>query len=178
MKKPRSDAKLLQLPEEQQAQLAEWLLGGTPYHQAKALVLAEFGVSTSLGALSSFWSEVCQPALLRRRAKAVETADAVAEAAKARPGSLDAATVDALRQKAFELAISPLSKPDDVAQLFSLVLKAGDQSLKERQVSVSERRVALLEAKLQEVNKAVANAKAGGLTAEALAQIEEAARLL
>lgn len=178
MRKPRSDAKLLNLPEEQQAALADWLLGGMPYHVARTELAREFGVVTSLSALSLFWGAVCQPQLLRRRAQAVTTAEAVADAAASNPGRFDAATIDALRQKAFELAISPIAKPDDVRALFSLVLKAADQGLKERQVSVSERRISLLEGQMAAVRDAVTQAKSGGLTPEALAKIEEAAKLL
>lgn len=142
MKKPRSDAKLLNLPEEQQAKLAEWLLSGMPYHAAKALVERPapdgFGLSVSLHALSSFWAEVCAPLLLNRRARAVSTADAVAEEAGRQPGRFDAATIDQLKQKAFELSISPQADPKDVKALFMLVLKARDQTLEERRIELDK----------------------------------------
>ena len=130
MSKPRSDAKLLNLPEEQQAQLADWLLGGTPYHEARTLVSKEFGVSVSLASLSHFYQSVCTPHLIRRRAQAVGMAAEVARAAESNPAQFDAATVDAIRQKAFELAISPLSQPKDVKALFMLLQKSRDQELK------------------------------------------------
>ncbi|HUS37355.1 MAG TPA: hypothetical protein VM680_18555 [Verrucomicrobiae bacterium] len=130
MRKNRSDSILLNLPEEQQAQLAEWLLSGVPYHKAKELLEKEFSVSfSSLSVFKPFWEQVCVPALLARRSRAVQTADEVSTAAKSRPGQLDAATVDALKQKAFELAISPGADPDAVKSVFSLVLKARDQDL-------------------------------------------------
>ena len=134
MKKPRSDNKLLNLPEEQQAQLAEWLLSGMPYHQAKQLLFKEFSVSVSLSAFSSFWSNVCAPELMRRRTRAVKVANEVAEEASRNPGKFDAATIDALKQKAFEQAISPGSNPKDVKALFSLVLKARDQDIDKEQL--------------------------------------------
>jgi hypothetical protein len=129
MRKPRSDSKLLNLPEEQQAQLAEWLLSGVPYHRAMELCQKEFEVKTCFAALSRFWNAVCQPALLARRAQAVRTADAVAEEAKKTPGAFDAATLDAIRQKAFELSISPQAAPREVKALFMLLLKARGQDL-------------------------------------------------
>ncbi len=130
MQKPRSDAKLLNLPEEKQAQLVDWLLGGTPYHEARALVQKEFGVSVSLASLSHFYQAVCTPHLIRRRAQAVGMAAEVARAAESSPAQFDAATVDAIRQKAFELAISPMSQPKDVKALFMLLQKSRDQELK------------------------------------------------
>lgn len=140
MRKPRSDSKLLTLPEEQQAQLAEWLLAGIPYHRARSLLKKEFGVNTSLAALSAFWEQVCTPGLLARRQQAVTTADEIAEEARARPGNFDAATIDAIKQKAFELAISPRSHPRDVKSLFMLITKSRDQNLKEQQLKLDRER--------------------------------------
>jgi hypothetical protein len=140
MRKPRSDSKLLTLPEEQQAQLAEWLLSGLPYHKAKALLEKEFHVVTSLAALSAFWDEVCTPGLLARRQQAVSTADEIAEEARAKPGNFDAATIDAIKQKAFELAVSPRAAPRDVKSLFMLITKNRDQTLKEQQLKLDRER--------------------------------------
>jgi hypothetical protein len=129
MRKPRSDAKLLNLPEEQQAQLADWLLSGIPYQTVKKMVQDSYSIDTSLGALSSFYNNVCGAALIARRQRAVSTADDIASAAAATPGKFDSATIDALKQKAFELSINPGSDPRDVKSLFMLVLKARDQQL-------------------------------------------------
>ena len=63
--KLRSDAKLLNLPEEQQAQLADWLLSGMPYHVARATVETEFGVRVALSAFTQFWNEVCAGAYIQ-----------------------------------------------------------------------------------------------------------------
>lgn len=130
LKKPRSDAKLLNLPEEQQMQLADWLLAGMPYHLAKKRISEEFGVSCGVAALSGFYSEVCVPVLLKRRTRAREAAEEIAIEATKSPGQFDSATVDAIKQKAFELAISPLSEPKDVKALFMLLQKSRDQDLK------------------------------------------------
>ena len=137
MKKPRANAILLNLPEEQQAKLAEWLLNGMPYHEAKVCVAKEFGVEVkSLDTFSQFWQHVCGPALLARRARAVQTAESVASEASRTPGRFDAATIDALKQKAFEQAMSPQSDPRAVKAIFSLVLKARDQDLSQQQLSL------------------------------------------
>jgi hypothetical protein len=134
MAKPRPDAKLLNLPEEQQAQLAEFLLSGMPYHQAQALVEKEFKVHVGLTAFSGFWQKVCEPQLIARRRKAVMTADMIGDEAEQIPGRFDAATIDALKQKAFELAISPQVNPRDVKAIFALVLKARSQDLDAQQL--------------------------------------------
>jgi hypothetical protein len=129
MRKPRSDAKLLNLPEEQQAQLSDWLLSGIPYHTVKQMVFDNFKVATSLGALNSFYNQFCSASLIARRQRAVTTASEIAQEAESKPGRFDSATIDALKQKAFELSINPGSDPRDVKSLFMLVLKARDQQL-------------------------------------------------
>lgn len=179
MRKPRSDAKLLQMPEEHQAQLVEWLLSGVPYHRAREMLEKEFGLNTSLAALSAFWDEVCTPALLARRQQAVTTADELAQEARAKPGSFDAATIDAIRQKAFELAVSPLAAPRDVKSLFMLLLKSRDQDLKNQDIEIKLRRLELLEknaAQAKEQLQAVAGR--GGLSKETIEEIEATVKLL
>src|SRR6185503_13939340 len=136
MRKPRADAKLLNLPEEQQAQLADWLLDGMPYHQAAALVEKDFRVSVGISAFPGFWAAVCVPQLLLRRNRAHSTAEAVADEAAKQPGRFDQATIDALKQKAFEQAMSPGADPKAVKAIFSLVLKARDQDLDEKQLTL------------------------------------------
>lgn len=129
MRKPRSDSKLAHLPEDQRQALTDWLLAGTAYRVVKGRLLSEFGVSTSDDALCRFWNDYCGAALIARRQRAVSLADEVAAEAAREPGRFDAATIDALKQKAFELAVNPQSDPRDVKGLFMLVLKSRDQEL-------------------------------------------------
>jgi len=159
MKKPRSDAVLLNLPEEQQAELAQWLLTGMPYHEALVMVEKRFGVKLrSLDCFRKFWNEVCAPMLMVRRNRALGTAEQRAEAAAITPGQFDAATIDAIKQRAYELAESPEARPGDVKAILGLVLKARDQDLHERQI-------ALMEAKARKAEQAEAITKSD-LTAE------------
>jgi len=136
MTKPRSDAKLLNLPEDQKAQLADWLLSGLPYYRVKKLVADQFQVSTSIAALSGFYEDFCSAALIARRQRAVSTANEIAKEAESTPGQFDAATINSLKQKAFELSINPGADPRDVKSLFMLVLKARDQELSEQQLKL------------------------------------------
>lgn len=159
MKKPRSDAKLKNLPEEQRAQLVEWLLSGLPYHTVRRLVADQFKVETSLSALSEFYQEFCTAALLSRRRQAVSVADEVAAEAEKSPGQFDQATIDALKQKAFELAIQPMADHKAVKSIFSLLLKARDQDLESR-------RIAVLEAKAAKADAAEKIATDSGLSEE------------
>jgi hypothetical protein len=136
MRKPRPDSKLLNLPEEAQHAIIDRMLNGNTYLQVKDYILEKYQIETSAAALSKFWETMAAPVLLARRHRAVETADEIADEAIARPGKFDAATIDALKQKAFELAIAPGADPRDVKSLFMLVLKARDQDLDERQLKL------------------------------------------
>jgi hypothetical protein len=78
--------------------------------------------------------------LIARRQRAVSTAEQIAQEAQNKPGQFDAATIDALKQKAFELAISSNAAPRDVKALFSLVLKSRDQALSEKQLALDQDR--------------------------------------
>jgi hypothetical protein len=177
--KPRSDSKLKNLPEEQQAQLADWLLSGVPYHAAKAMVQKEFGVSTGIAALHDFYETVCGPELIARRHRAVTTADQVAEEAAHSPGRFDAATIDALKQKAFELAINPGADPSAVKSLFALVLKARSQDLDERNLNLAREKFEEQKARNAQAAEALKQVVAkGGIAQETIAQIEEALKLL
>jgi hypothetical protein len=139
MKKPRGKL-FTELNEAQQAQLAEWMLDGVQYHQALGMVEKEFGVKTSTAALSGFWQEVCSPALLARRARARGLADDLAEAAEKTPGRFNAATLAAISQKAFELAVSPHADPKDVRELFSLMLDAQQEERKRGEAKLAQER--------------------------------------
>ena len=135
----------MNLSEEHQSQIVDWLLGGIPYRQAREMIKTEFGIKTSFAALSSFWDQVCTPALLARRRRAVSTADEMAADAQTMPGKFDEATLDAIRQAAFNLAIKPQSNPGDVKKLFTLLLKAKDQELKNKDIEIKLRRLELVE---------------------------------
>jgi hypothetical protein len=140
MSKPRPESKLLNLPDDQQAQIVDWLLSGMPYYAVAAMILKEFEIRCSNSVLSRFYKIAVEPALLVRRRRAVETANAIGEEAAQHPGRMDQATVDALKQRAFELSINPQVNPKDVKAIFALVLKARDQELSEQQLALDRDR--------------------------------------
>jgi len=180
LKKPRADAKLLNLPEEQQEQLVAWLFSaGMTYEKVRPLVRKEFGVSCSRASLSAFWSQVCAPRLISRRSQSRIGAEKIAAEAEKEGCIFTKATLAVLRQKAFDLLADSNADPEEVRGLLSLALKARDQDQKGEQIAQAERRLKLLEAQAEKVREAISAAKQpGGLTPEALAKIEEAAKIL
>lgn len=130
----------MSLPEEQQSQIVDWMLEGRPYHKIQILVEKEFGIRVSLGAFSAFWQDCCGPALIARRSRAAGLAEEVAEVAARDPSRFDSATIDAIRQKAFELAICPQSEVQDIKSIFMLLQKTRDQDIKAEQLRLARER--------------------------------------
>jgi len=178
-RKPRPDARLLNLDPERQEQLAEWLLSGLPYHAVVDLCWKEWNIKTSPSAVANYYATVCSAAILARRRRAVGLADDLMAEVERAPGRLDDAALAAIRQKAFEVAADTTADPSNVKSLFELLLRARKQALDERSVAVQERRVAVLEAKIAQARKALdSSARKGGLSPEALREIERAAKIL
>lgn len=179
MRKTRSDAVLKNLPPDQYEALVDWLLAGNPYRIVKKRLKEEFQVATSNASLSDFWAECCSAELLKRRQRAVSLADEVAEEAAARPGEFDAATIDALKQKAFELAVNPAADPRDIKGLFMLILKARAQTINEREIELAERKFAEQQERNVQARARIEGAMSkGGVSKGTLTEIEEALKLL
>jgi hypothetical protein len=151
-KKPRSDAKLLGMPPHYKEALIRWLTeDNLSYVDARARLKEEFSVSTSLAALSQFYTSQC---FSLRYSQAREIADTVAEEMAQSPDKFDDATISLIKQKAFERAVAKDGNLDELALLAKMLhdskklqIKAGDQK-------IAERRMLLLEKKAEAYDKA------------------------
>ena len=190
MGKPRSDAKLLNLPAEQQDKIADWLLDGvetedgltTSYKAVAAQVYLDLGVKTSVGALYEFYRQVCAPRRLRRASVAAEQfAGVVNEGA-----DFAAPTIALLRQKAFEILAADKTDPKELLAFFGSVLdqqklelKTRELDLRSQDTQIKLRRLELIERQaVAAKEKLTAIVAKGGITPETLKIIEEAAGLL
>jgi len=180
MRKARSDSKLKNLPPDQYEALVDWMLAGVPYRVIKKRLADEFKVVVrGNSALTDFWNDCCAAALLARRQRAIAMADEVAAEAEKRPGEFDAATIDALKQKAFELAVNPNADPRDVKGLFMLVLKARDQAINEREIELAEQKFREQQARNEQASEKLRDVvSGGGISRGTIKQIEEALKLL
>ena len=157
MSKTPSTAILFNLPEEQQAELAQWLLGGTPYHEAKLLVQQKFGVVVkSLDTFSQFWQQVCAPALIAKRRRMSGLAKARADEAEKHPALFNAATLDALREKAYDLSESPTASMKDVKAVLGLLLKARGEDRADEQLKLEREKLALAQRQIEATKEQVA----------------------
>lgn len=165
MRKPRSDSKLLNLPGEQKDQILDWMIGGQSLASVRTLVRDQFGITSSESSLSGFWQQEAPKRFIKQRMKSLSVAREIANEAQKTPSMFDAAMVDRLSQLAFELSITPGADPDTVKAFVMMVLKARDQDLESR-------RVALLEEKAKQAEKA-----AGVVSDSKLSEAEKQTRL-
>lgn len=147
MRKPRSDSKLLNLPEEKKQQILDWMVAGQSMAAVRELVNGEFGFTVSVSSLSGFWQIEAPKHFIRQRLKSHSVASELAAEARKAPTMFDAAMVDRISQFAFELSITPGADPETVKAFVMMVLKAREQDL-------AARRVALLEEKAKQAEKA------------------------
>lgn len=204
--KPKSNALLKNLPEERQEQIYGWCnkandvdaegdpiagTGGLAFAQAQ---LAEDGIKVSLTTLSEFARWYALRLTFQRAETQAQEVERMlrSEFPQATPEKIalagqlvftmqasnagDAKTFVALEQLRLSKTIA-----ENVDKVQRAKLEQKDRQIlqKDRDLSLAERRVKLLEenaAKAKQTLEAVK--KAGGLSAETLAQIEEAARLL
>ena len=160
-RKARSDSKLDALPEEQRLGLRDGLLEGWKYDDALSWLETECGVRSSLSSLSAFYQRHCAPVLRDRRRLAALKAEALGE--EAGKTDWDTASIELLKQVAFEAMGNPDSDPKDVERLFKLLLKA-------RSLDQDERKLELLEAKAKQADEAEAIAGNADLSEEERAQ--------
>lgn len=145
-RKPSAAGKLTALPPEQRELLIGWLVDeNLSYADALSRVAIEFGVKTSVAALSNFYATQC---FARRASEAQDFAESVVNAAEA-DHNLTEATLKMIRQRAFEHAHA---KNGDLTALAVLAKIIGDSDRLKLQALKTEqdgRKLALDEARFR-----------------------------
>jgi hypothetical protein len=143
VKKPRSDSKLLNLSQATRDKIIEILeTSGVKVSDACREIKKQFDVSTSPAALSRFYPKEKSRLVNQQRLQSLAVAHEIATEAKSRPSLFNAALVERISQLAFELSIQPNANPDSVKDFFYMVIKARDQELQDRKVTVIEKKAA------------------------------------
>lgn len=128
-KKPRIDSKLDGLPPEQREKLVQWMIGRIGLAQCVDLVAKEFGVKSSLAAMSRFYSKNVGPYLIQKRRAAVAVAEAFSAELNARPAEFDAASTALMKQRVMELASDPACDIKELTALLGVLLKRDEHAL-------------------------------------------------
>lgn len=168
MKKLRSDSTFNRLGAGERARVDDMLLSGLGYDEVREY-MAGRGHPVSRTSVAEYYHVHIWPrkwARQQRLARELEAVDTT---------GMDAATLNALRERAMELAVTPGSEVKHVNTIYNLVLKAQAQRLEGRRVALLERKAAAADAARAALEQRV---HAGGLTPEALALAEEALHLL
>lgn len=149
-KKPRSDSKLASLPLEQREQLVSWLVEeNLSYQDAVERVEEEFGVSTSAGAMSAFYSTACWQVKIE---KSRELADSLGDAGET--DEFEAQAMKAVRQKFFELSLNSQVNLKDLKALAKIIGDSKTLEIRLKDLEIKERRIELLEKKAAMADKA------------------------
>jgi len=133
--KPRSDAKLKSLPPHQREMLVRWLAEeNVSYVNAKKRLEEDFGVATSIGALSNFYATECWQ---RSSAQAREFADEAVRLAKGAGSDFDTATLALIQERAFVMARTKGSDVKDLATLATIIGDSARLRLKQRELELN-----------------------------------------
>lgn len=174
-RKPRSDSKLDNLADHHHAELVARLLRNEKYEDLLTWLAVECAVSSSLSALSGFFSRHCAPVLKERRQLAVLRAQEFTKAAEASPVDWDAAAMERLNEIFFNLLLEP-----DVDA--ATAKRFGDMLLKDKALSMDSRKLKLLEEKANKMEIAKKELEerrqSGGLSEESLELIERTLGML
>jgi len=140
MAKPRSDAKLLNLPEQDQERIYTWLTegvdGDTSYEKVAEQIELDWNFKVSKTALFEFYRKVVAPRRLRAAAIAAE-----AVAGVAREGhSFEEAAIAQVSQKAFEILAMDRPDPKEVVAFMGLTLEAQKIALKREDLALQRDR--------------------------------------
>jgi hypothetical protein len=173
MAKPRSDSKLFTLPIEDQLWAFE-LLKRASYKQAQAAISKKLNIEISIAALSNAWNEWSRKELEERVLKSKGAADDVLQLID-NPDQLDAALALALKQSAFEMVMQG-GDPKTIKNFCTILLN--DQKLKHDQAAL-DLKLRQYEDQIAVMKNDLAKGKAsGGMTVEAIEQMEANLKLL
>ena len=135
MAKPRGDSKLARLSEHIREQLDAWLVvDNLTYDQVREKLHMDFNVETSNRALSVYYSEELFEV---RNKRAADLADRVAASLEANPDKFDLATITAVRQRAFNLAVADGGSVKDLAILAGILGDSAKLKLKRDELALS-----------------------------------------
>ncbi len=142
-RKPKSNAKLLNLPEAQASQLRELLFEGTSCRDAVEFVQANFGITTGKSAVSDFWRQQCLPLLPKRRHNALEIARLLASSDPKASAPFENAAQSILQQRVFDLCITPSPDVVEIKALSDILHRTRSLDLAKSRLDIARARAEL-----------------------------------
>ncbi len=150
--KPRSDSKLASLNPQQKTQLRTWLIEeNKSYEEVRELLRQDFNVRVGVTAVQRFYASDC---FALRSSEAKDFAEQVVGELKTSGESFDTATLALVKQKAFERIYAKDGNLDELALLAKILGDSAKLELKKKDQQLTERRIAILEAKAKQADAA------------------------
>ena len=175
-KKEYSTSLLGALPQDRKEQLIEGMLCGWSYAQAQDWLQVECGLTVKSGStFTAFYQRYVEPLLQERKKFAALTASTLGKMAK-ESEAFDTAAIAELKEYAYRLIRDPNTDPESARKWMETLIKAQSGQRDTRKLSLLEASAADAKAKLTALTTAAKSQ--GGISAETLARIEEAAGLL
>jgi hypothetical protein len=134
-KKKRSDSVLAALNPQQKAQLRAWLVDENKgYEEVRELLLQDFNLRVGVTAIRNFYALDC---FSLRSSEAKEFAELVAEELRSSGETFDAATIELVKQKAFERAYAKNGNIEELATLTKILGDSAKLELKKRELELN-----------------------------------------
>lgn len=160
--KPRSDSKVARLPEETRAEIVRRLSEENQSFKEVSAWLKDDGVSISATALHDWYSlHSWKVSAASAREVATQARDDAAAS-----GDYDAATLALVKERAYILARTKGASVKDLAMLADIIGESAKLRMKQRDLDLAERRVALLEKKAAQADAAEGVTRDEALTPE------------
>lgn len=146
----------------------ELLLRGAGYEEVQGY-LAERGLKCSLTSVADYYQTHVVPQKWARAKKVARDLN------KLSLDGADEATLNQLRSLVMDMTLTPGADLKSIRTIYGLVLKGRSLELESRRIAVLEKKAAQLDAAREQLE---ARKAAGGLTPEALAEIEGMLKLM
>jgi hypothetical protein len=137
-KKPRADSKIDRLPETVLSDLDAWLFDEHARYKDVVARLAEQGIKTSQAALCNWYYKRQAERMREQITQSALACDDIKELLRKQAPELGEAVIGLAAQRAFDLMAGGKADVRDVRGLFDIVIKARQQALDERKISVLE----------------------------------------
>lgn len=175
------------LPQNQQDCIERWLFEeNVSFDQARDRLFQDFGVRVSSMALSRWRQRRAQVRMLDRIAQSAQTANAVVAKFDENPADTYRALIGMVGKIAFDKAMQEQLDAETIYNFAKLLIADKKENVREEALAIAKQKLELdfekyrdqvADAK-KEIEAQVRSAKGGGLSADGLRKIEEAAAIL
>lgn len=168
-KKLRSDSSFAKLSHDDLALVDDMLMHHASYEDVQSFMLSR-DIKVSQTSISEYYQLHLRPRLDARRERLAASINETADGSE-----LDDATKMSVKQRLFEMMLDPQVDSLSVQRLYNILIRLELLEQNERKLALLEKKAADADAAKEQLTR---TAQSASLSPEALAQIEEAIKLL